>query len=69
MIASILGSYGVMNAQRQFERSAERVAQGDDVDYVKETVEQTEARQAYSANIQTQRVADAMLRDMIDLLS
>jgi flagellar hook protein FlgE len=61
---------GLMAASVRFEASAQRTAAGgDSVDYVKETVEQIEAKQAYTANVQVVKFADEMWRSLLDIQS
>lgn len=64
--------YGMLAAARRFEASAERTAQAGSpntsLDLVSETVEQIEAKHAYSANIGVIRTADQMTRDALNML-
>ncbi len=64
-----IARYGMRAAAMRFEASAARVASGDaaQVDYVTETVEQIQARQAFSANLNTIRVADEMWGALMDI--
>ncbi len=63
--------YGMMNATRRFDASAERVARsgdsdlGADVDYGAEVVEQVQAKHHFSASAQVVRVADDMWRALM----
>jgi flagellar hook protein FlgE len=61
---------GLMAASARFEASAQRTAGGgDSVDYVRETVEQIEAKHAYTANLQVVRFADEMWRSLLEIQS
>jgi flagellar basal body rod protein FlgG len=59
-----------MQAQR-FERTAQRIAQlpgaGGEGDLVADTVEQIDAKQAFSANVAVARTADEMLGTIINI--
>lgn len=65
--------YGLFAATRRFDASAQRVARmGDpaaEVDLVKETVEQIEAKHAFSANLNVIRTADRMAGDLLNIIS
>jgi flagellar hook protein FlgE len=61
---------GLIAASARFEASAQRTAAGGDtVDYVKETVEQIEAKHAYTANVQVVKFADEMWRSLLAIQS
>jgi flagellar hook protein FlgE len=66
-------AYGMFAASKKFEASAFRTARMGDpnaqVDLVAETVEQIEAKHAFSANAQVIRTADEMVGDLLDIIA
>ena len=65
-----IARYGMMAATRQLSASANRVAgmAGDDsVDYAAEAVTQIEAKQSFKANVAVIKVADEMMKSLLDL--
>lgn len=64
--------YGMLAASRRFDASAQRTAQAGstdaDVDMVSETVEQIQAKSAYSANVSVIRTADQMTREALNMV-
>jgi flagellar hook protein FlgE len=60
---------GMALQAERFERSAQRTAQlpGGNGDIVAETVEQIDAKQAFSANVAVARTADEMLGTLINI--
>lgn len=64
--------YGMLAATRRFEASAQRTAQAGSpnasIDMVSETVEQIQAKHAYSANLGVIRTANQMTRDALNMI-
>ncbi len=64
--------YGMLAATRRFEASAQRTAQAGSpntsLDMVSETVEQIQAKTAYTANMNVIRTTDQMTRDALNML-
>jgi flagellar hook protein FlgE len=61
---------GLQTAATRFERSAERTtawSPASSVDLAKETVEQIEAKHAFSASLSVIRTADEMLGALLDV--
>jgi flagellar hook protein FlgE len=62
--------YGMMTAESRLAGSASRIASwsgGDDVDLAKETVDQVEAKQQFTASAHVVRIADQMWRALMDM--
>lgn len=60
--------YGLMAASQQLAASASRVAvNGANGDYAAEAVNQIEAKQAFTANVDVIKVADKMWQSLLDL--
>jgi flagellar basal body rod protein FlgC len=62
--------YGMMAAESRLAASASRIANwngGGDVDPVRETVEQLQAKLQFMASANVVRVADEMWRSLLDL--
>lgn len=61
---------GLVAAGNRFAASAQRTAQAGfdtDVDMVRETVEQVEAKTAFKANVQVVKIADEMWRSLLEI--
>ncbi len=60
---------GMQRQLARFERASERIAQppGSGGDLVKDTVEQIDAKAAFSANLSVIRTADEMLGTLINI--
>jgi flagellar hook protein FlgE len=65
--------YGMMAASKAFEASATRVAglgaNNAETDLASETVNQVEAKQAFSANVAVIKIADSMWDSLLQLQS
>lgn len=62
---------GLIAAVRRLDASAQRSAQNPqpnaDIDYVGETIEQIEAKHAFSANVSVIKTADQMMGELLDI--
>jgi hypothetical protein len=68
---SALGTaaYAIDAQMNRFQRSAERVAQSADPDYVQETVEQMASQHAVAANVAVIKATDTLVGTLFDLVA